>query len=103
MKPDYNVVKFRRPAKAKQPPQPKRWPVTTILFLAFVALWFGCGFFSPWPVPTTLAHLAAAVNCDTARAVGLAPAKQGKPGYWRHLDRDDDGIACEPWPRHPRR
>lgn len=44
-------------------------------------------------------HLLAAPNCDAARAVGLAPARRGQPGYYASHDADDDGIACEPWPR----
>jgi hypothetical protein len=44
-------------------------------------------------------HVAAARNCDAARAVGLAPALRGQPGYYPQHDRDNDGIACEPWPR----
>lgn len=36
-------------------------------------------------------------NCDEARAAGAAPIKRGEPGYGPHLDRDNDGIACEPW------
>jgi len=35
----------------------------------------------------------------TARVFALTPAARGEPGYWQHLDRDKDGIACEPWPR----
>ena len=54
---------------------------------------------SPWPVWPTLKHVAAAPNCAAARAVGLAPAIRGQPGYWSQHDRDDDGIACEPFPR----
>jgi hypothetical protein len=38
-------------------------------------------------------------NCDAARAAGMAPVRQGEPGYSPHLDRDGDGIACEPWRR----
>jgi hypothetical protein len=38
-------------------------------------------------------------NCTTARALGLAPAYRGEPGYRAHLDRDGDGIACEPYRR----
>ncbi|MCW5748536.1 MAG: excalibur calcium-binding domain-containing protein [Alphaproteobacteria bacterium] len=56
--------------------------------------------FSPWPFTVTLRHIAAIRNCDAARAVGLAPARRGDPGYWPHLDRDKDGWACEPLPRH---
>jgi hypothetical protein len=53
---------------------------------------------SPWPLVDTLKHLAAFPNCSAARAVGLAPASKGAPGYWAHHDADDDGMACEPWP-----
>jgi hypothetical protein len=35
-------------------------------------------------------------NCDAARAAGAAPIRRGEPGYRAALDRDDDGIACEP-------
>jgi excalibur calcium-binding domain-containing protein len=38
-------------------------------------------------------------NCDAARAAGRAPLRQGEPGYSPHLDKDGDGIACEPWRR----
>ena len=50
---------------------------------------------SPWPVTLTLRHLIAYPNCDATRMVGLAPARESQPGYWRHNDRDHDGIACE--------
>ncbi|MDK1344185.1 excalibur calcium-binding domain-containing protein [Streptomyces sp. 378] len=35
-------------------------------------------------------------NCDEARAAGAAPLFVGEPGYGPHLDRDGDGVACEP-------
>jgi hypothetical protein len=41
-------------------------------------------------------HRIAYAGCDAARAVKLAPARIGQPGYWRHLDHDDNGISCEP-------
>jgi Excalibur calcium-binding domain len=44
-------------------------------------------FYASLPIP----------NCATARALGLAPAYRGDPGYRSHLDRDNDGIACEPY------
>jgi hypothetical protein len=47
----------------------------------------------------TIRHLLASRSCDMARAVNLAPAIRGAPGYWARNDADDDGIACEPWPR----
>lgn len=34
-------------------------------------------------------------NCDAARAAGAAPLYRGDPGYASHLDRDNDGDACE--------
>jgi hypothetical protein len=38
-------------------------------------------------------------NCAEARAAGAAPIHRGEPGYAAHLDRDRDGIACEPYRR----
>jgi len=37
------------------------------------------------------------VNCAQARAAGAAPVRIGEPGYGPHLDRDGDGIGCEPY------
>jgi hypothetical protein len=34
-------------------------------------------------------------NCSEARADGMTPLFEGDPGYAPHLDRDNDGIACE--------
>jgi hypothetical protein len=36
-------------------------------------------------------------NCAAARAAGAAPVYAGEPGYGAHLDRDGDGIGCEPY------
>ncbi len=36
-------------------------------------------------------------NCAQARAVGAAPVYAGEQGYGPHLDRDGDGIGCEPY------
>ena len=36
-------------------------------------------------------------NCTEARAAGAAPAHRGEPGYGEHLDRDGDGVGCEPY------
>jgi hypothetical protein len=35
-------------------------------------------------------------NCDAVRAAGKAPLYPGQPCYSLKLDRDRDGIACEP-------
>jgi hypothetical protein len=66
-----------------------------------LALYLALAASPTWPLTTMLRHIAAAPNCDTARAMGLAPARRGQPGYYTQHDRDKDGIACEPWP--PRR
>lgn len=34
-------------------------------------------------------------NCTLMRQAGVAPIRQGEPGYAPHLDRDKDGFACE--------
>lgn len=39
-------------------------------------------------------------NCAEARAAGAAPVRRGEPGYGPHLDRDNDGIGCEPYNRY---
>jgi hypothetical protein len=36
-------------------------------------------------------------NCGSARAAGAAPIDRGEPGYRVELDRDEDGVACEPY------
>ena len=50
----------------------------------------------PWPMVTTLKHYASFSSCYAARAVGLAPAVRGAPGYWSGHDPDGNGLACEP-------
>ncbi|WP_241662349.1 MULTISPECIES: excalibur calcium-binding domain-containing protein [unclassified Streptomyces] len=37
-------------------------------------------------------------NCAEARKAGVTPLHRGDPGYSPHLDRDGDGVACEPYP-----
>ena len=34
---------------------------------------------------------------EKARAANAAPVRRGDPGYGAHLDRDNDGIGCEPY------
>ena len=76
----------------------RRLPVLATAAAAFALLFLALVYLSPWPAMATLKHVAAFPNCDAARALGLAPARQGEPGYWPRHDRDNDGIACEPWP-----
>jgi hypothetical protein len=38
----------------------------------------------------------AFANCTEARVAGAAPVRRGDPGYGAHLDRDGDGVGCEP-------
>ena len=35
-------------------------------------------------------------DCETAWFFGAAPIGKDEPGYRRELDRDRDGVACEP-------
>ncbi len=44
--------------------------------------------------PQSLAYYS---NCNAARSAGVAPLRRGDPGYRSKLDRDNDGIACEPY------
>ena len=36
-------------------------------------------------------------DCDAARSAGAAPMYRGEAGYRSALDRDGDGVACEPY------
>ena len=49
-----------------------------------------------------LAEPAASPNawysgCNAVRAAGAAPLYRDQPGYRPEMDRDGDGIACEPY------
>jgi hypothetical protein len=80
------LLRFGRGMKAQL------WIGGAVFCLAFFGL-----LWSPFSVRDTIRHVLAFPRCDAARAVGLAPARRGSPGYWAHLDRDQDGIACETW------
>lgn len=64
-------------------------PVFCAVFVGLMA--------SPFDPVDSVRHLAAFPRCAMADAVGLAPSRRGQPGYWPHLDRDEDGVACEIW------
>jgi uncharacterized membrane protein len=74
----------------------RRWRrVLTVPGLAIaciILLWL----VSPY-APPALMHTYP-VNCAQARAMGYGNVRIGTPGYFAHLDRDGDGISCEPWP-----
>lgn len=48
---------------------------------------------APWPAGSNRPF----ANCAEARAAGAAPVRRGEPGYGPHLDRDNDGVGCEPY------
>lgn len=51
-----------------------------------------------YSAPSTAASIGRSFrNCGDARAAGAAPVVRGSPGYGPHLDRDGDGIGCEPY------
>ena len=52
---------------------------------------------SPWMNDAGVPAGGAFRNCTEARAAGAAPVRAGEPGYGPHLDRDGDGIGCEPY------
>ena len=56
-----------------------------------------------WGWSLSIRHHAASGSCASARLMGLAPAAEGQPGYWPHLDRNDDGWSCEGSSRAKRR
>lgn len=67
-----------------------------LIAFGLAILGWGLTHVTQWPLVTSIKHLAASPACDVARALALAPAGDGQPGYWRHLDADADGVACEP-------
>ncbi|NNE25079.1 MAG: excalibur calcium-binding domain-containing protein [Rhizobiales bacterium] len=78
----------------------QRAPKLFLILLGLFALGGGVTYAlmnSEWPFWTNVKHYAAFAGCDAARALNLAPAHRGDPGYWRKLDADNDGIACEPY------
>jgi hypothetical protein len=52
--------------------------------------------FSPQPDGRAPSSGGEYPNCAAARAAGAAPVRRGDPGYGSHLDRDGDGVGCEP-------
>ncbi|AZQ68699.1 excalibur calcium-binding domain-containing protein [Silicimonas algicola] len=104
-----NISSFRRAQSARSKwatPQQgyrrRRFPRRYLRAICVVAIisMLGWKFYvSQWPAWTTVRHMAAAPNCDFARMVGLAPSNRGQPGYYPRHDRNQDGVACEPFVR----
>lgn len=96
----YQRKQYRRPLARELKQQASALGWTTGATIGFAGLVGGVLAASPFGAFDTLKHIASLPNCNAARAVGLAPARRGQPGYWPWHDRDSDGIACEPWPRY---
>ncbi|MEO3432375.1 excalibur calcium-binding domain-containing protein [Inquilinus sp. CAU 1745] len=77
--------------------------VIAVLFVGTIAAASWVAAVGPAQASIRIRHIAAAPNCNAARAVGLAPSHRGQPGYYPSHDRDNDGTACEPWPANARR
>ena len=51
---------------------------------------------APAPSPAPAPQGCRFRNCAAARAAGVrTPIHRGEPAYAPHLDRDNDGVACE--------
>ena len=80
-----------------------RWLLPTTVFLAV----FGATTYALAPDATGKAHLAAEwdkrttdqhySDCDEARANGHESIQSYEPSYRTRMDRDGDGVACEPY------
>ncbi|MFF2570994.1 excalibur calcium-binding domain-containing protein [Streptomyces sp. NPDC058084] len=51
----------------------------------------------PEPSPPASSAEVYYENCDAVRAAGAAPLLRGQRGYRAALDRDGDGMACDPY------
>lgn len=94
----------QRPERAIKPRRFRRRPIVPVMAaLAAVTLYLGIA--NTYPTLPAVAlnyvtdYFTYFPNCTAARAAGAAPIYRGQPGYRPALDRDNDGIACELWPR----
>jgi len=98
--PDLGML--RRHSERDDRANASRRPGRRLLVAIGLGAAFLCGmaverhFQHPWTFVGWVRHFLAAPSCDAARRVGLAPAKQGMPGFWLRHDTDLDGVACEP-------
>jgi hypothetical protein len=72
--------------------------LATLMGAGIAAILWQLASHAEWPLTTTFKHILAFPNCAAAKAVGLAPANEGEPGYWPRHDADGDGKSCDPFP-----
>lgn len=101
------IVPFRKPRRQPKRRRPswlarflKSWWVPLAVASIILGLMAYQTWDRPWALQEKILHSLAAPNCAAARAMGLAPARKGRPGYYQRHDADGDGIACEPFPRN---
>lgn len=83
-----------------------RMRITDVLILALIGLagisWAGKKLgvvenSAPMSLTTAASSDVYYRYCKDAQAAGAAPLYRGDPGYRPELDRDSDGVACEPY------
>lgn len=63
--------------------------------LKAVLVFASLALFSALSVPKTVDARVYFRSCSEAHAAGYSNMRVGDPGYGKHLDRDNDGVACE--------
>lgn len=96
----------KRPYKRRSSVRSWYWRARDLLLLIAVAV-LGLGTVTTWlrgkpdnQAQGLMSSEATSVYyryCSHARAAGAAPLHAGEPGYRSELDRDGDGVACEPY------
>jgi hypothetical protein len=84
---------------AIMPADPPQWqdPPTPVVTSTYPHPDQPDGYPPPDPVPTIPINSDAYFeSCADAQEAGAAPLRRGQPGYRPGLDRDGDGVACEP-------
>jgi hypothetical protein len=89
----------RRPPRwLRQPDWPSLWTVGALVALTLFIGWRWFWDSNMWPASQVLLQRTYVRDCAEARRIGIAPLYSGYAGYRESLDRDRDGIACEPYP-----
>ncbi|MEX0406505.1 excalibur calcium-binding domain-containing protein [Aquibium sp. LZ166] len=90
----------RRSASRRPGPLPRVHTAAWAVLLLAIGLFSfaGSDFASLWSSPSPVAFAGSPPRtCSEARQRGLAPMTRWHPAYSAHLDRDRDGVACEPY------